>query len=69
MKESEKENLALQAARRAVRIVIFIGMFAVLLVMIDIYVLLNQITATAHMSREIHTLQNQIKILEDKLDQ
>ncbi|PAF42477.1 DUF5408 family protein [Helicobacter sp. 11S02596-1] len=67
MSDDIKENLALGAARKAVRIVIFIGMFAVLLVMINIYVLLNQITATAQMSKEIHSMRDKINDLEKNI--
>lgn len=55
-------------ARKALRIVIFIGMFAVLLMMINIYVLLTQITATAEITKDIHTINKQIKTLEDKIE-
>lgn len=57
MSEKEQKNLSLQVARKAVKIVIFIGMFAILLMMINIYVLLNQITATAQISKQIHILE------------
>lgn len=60
MSEEEQKNLSLEVARKAVKIVIFIGMFAVLLVMINIYVLLNQITATAQISKKVHALETKI---------
>ncbi|WP_095297774.1 DUF5408 family protein [Helicobacter sp. 12S02232-10] len=68
MTEFEKADLALNAARKAVRIVIFIGMFAVLLTMINIYVLLNQITATAQMSKEMHILNDRVEGLEKEIE-
>lgn len=64
MSNKELESFSLQIARRAVKIVIFIGMFAVLLMMINIYVLLNQITATAQINKQMHALE--IKITELK---
>lgn len=57
-------QLALSVARRAMKIVIFIGMLSVILLMINIYILLNQITATAQISREIKVIK-QILQLED----
>ncbi|PAF50820.1 DUF5408 family protein [Helicobacter sp. 13S00477-4] len=68
MEKTKPLDLSLQVARRAMKIVIFIGMFAIFLVMINIYVLLNQITATAKMSKEIHHLEDKIKILEGKIE-
>lgn len=54
---SSDSQLAVCIARRAMKIVIFIGMASVVLLMINIYILLNQITATAQMSREIKTIK------------
>lgn len=64
MPNKELENFSLRIARRAVKIVIFIGMFTVLLMMINIYVLLNQITATAQINKQMHTLEAKITELE-----
>ncbi|PAF41338.1 DUF5408 family protein [Helicobacter sp. 11S03491-1] len=68
MSEHQEIKLSLQVARRAVKIVVFIGMFAIFLMMINIYILLSQITATAQMSKEIHSMQEQIKALEAKFE-
>lgn len=54
---SSDSQLAICIARRAMKIVIFIGMASVVLLMINIYILLNQITATAQISREIKTIK------------
>ena len=53
MNNENNENLALSTAKRAMKIVIFVGMVVVVLLMINVYVLLNQITATAQMSKKL----------------
>ncbi len=60
--ENEKTDaqLAIGTARRAMKIVICIGMIAVLLLMINIYIMLTQITATAQMSKEIKAIEKAI---------
>lgn len=50
-------QLALGTARRAMKIVIAIGMLAVVLLMINIYIMLTQISATAQISRELQTIK------------
>ena len=62
---SSDSQLAVCIARRAMKIVVFIGMASVVLLMINIYILLNQITATAQMSREIKTIK---QVLENPKD-
>lgn len=57
MKNEEGTDLSLGVARRAMKIVIFIGMVAVVLLMINIYIMLTQITATAQMSRELNAIK------------
>lgn len=66
--EHSNDKLALNIARRAMKIVIFIGMFAVVLLMINIYILLNQITATAQISREIKVIKQALDIQDSSLD-
>ncbi|SQB98660.1 DUF5408 family protein [Helicobacter fennelliae] len=65
MNNENNENLALSTAKRAMKIVIFVGMVVVVLLMINVYVLLNQITATAQMSKKLHTIE---KTLESTLN-
>lgn len=62
---SSESQLAVSIARKAMKIVVFIGMASVVLLMINIYILLNQITATAQMSREIKTIK---QVLENPKD-
>lgn len=62
---SSDSQLAICIARRAMKIVVFIGMASVVLLMINIYILLNQITATAQISREIKTIK---QVLESPKD-
>lgn len=50
--EKTDTQLALNTARRAMKIVIAIGMISVLLLMISIYVMMTQITATAQLSKK-----------------
>ncbi|GAA7066080.1 DUF5408 family protein [Helicobacter pylori] len=58
----QKEQEALEIAKRAVKIVFFLGLVVVLLMMINLYMLINQINATAQMS-------HQIKKIEERLNQ
>ncbi|MGX3045211.1 DUF5408 family protein [Helicobacter sp. T3_23-1056] len=53
---------ALNIAKKAMKIVIFIGMIAVVLLMINIYILLNQITATAQISKEVKLIKQVLNI-------
>lgn len=56
MKQTDSE-LALSVAKKSMKIVIFIGMFAVVLLMINIYVMMTQITASAQLSRKLYVLE------------
>lgn len=58
----QKEQEALEIAKKAVKIVFFLGLVVVLLMMINLYMLINQINASAHMS-------HQIKKIEERLSQ
>ncbi len=53
---------ALNIAKKAMKIVIFVGMIAVVLLMINIYILLNQITATAQISKEVKVIKQVLNI-------
>ncbi|MGL2789791.1 DUF5408 family protein [Helicobacter pylori] len=57
-----KEQEAREIAKKAVQIVFFLGIVVVLLMMINLYMLINQINASAQMSQ-------QIKKIEEKLNQ
>ncbi|BAW74407.1 DUF5408 family protein [Helicobacter pylori] len=58
----QKEQKALEIAKKAVKIVFFLGLVVVLLMMINLYMLINQINASAQMS-------HQIKKIEERLNQ
>ncbi len=58
----QKEQEAQEIAKKAVKIVFFLGIVVVLLMMINLYMLINQINASAHMSQ-------QIKKIEERLNQ
>ncbi|MCQ2660107.1 DUF5408 family protein [Helicobacter pylori] len=58
----QKEQEAREIAKKAVQIVFFLGIVVVLLMMINFYMLINQINASAQMSQ-------QIKKIEERLNQ
>ncbi|GAA6954857.1 DUF5408 family protein [Helicobacter pylori] len=58
----QKEQEALEIAKKAVKIVFFLGLVVVLLMMINLYMLINQINASTQMS-------HQIKKIEERLNQ
>ncbi|MFP6046247.1 DUF5408 family protein [Helicobacter pylori] len=58
----QKEQEAQEIAKKAVKIVFFLGLVVVLLMMINLYMLINQINASAKMSQ-------QIKKIEERLNQ
>ncbi|GAA6857628.1 DUF5408 family protein [Helicobacter pylori] len=58
----QKEQEALEIAKKAVKIVFFLGLVVVLLMMINLYMLINQINTSAQMS-------HQIKKIEERLNQ
>ncbi|GAA9637944.1 hypothetical protein VN0759_07550 [Helicobacter pylori] len=57
-----KEQEAQEIAKKAVKIVFFLGLVVVFLMMINLYMLINQINASAQMSQ-------QIKKIEERLNQ
>lgn len=65
MKEEESSKIA----KRAVKIALFCVFATLLLSLITLYVLINQITATAAMSKEIKTLQERLNTSENKSQQ
>ncbi|GAA6811750.1 DUF5408 family protein [Helicobacter pylori] len=58
----QNEQEARKIAKKAVKIVFFLGLVVVLLMMINLYMLINQINASAQMS-------HQIKKIEERLNQ
>ncbi|RVY84354.1 DUF5408 family protein [Helicobacter pylori] len=58
----QNEQEAQEIAKKAVKIVFFLGLVVVLLMMINLYMLINQINASAQMSQ-------QIKKIEERLNQ
>ncbi|MCQ2633251.1 DUF5408 family protein [Helicobacter pylori] len=58
----QKEQESQEIAKKAVKIVFFLGLVVVLLIMINLYMLINQINASAQMSQ-------QIKKIEERLNQ
>ncbi len=58
----QKEQEALEIAKKAVKIVFFLGLVVLLLMMINLYMLINQINASTQMS-------HQIKKIEERLNQ
>ncbi|MGL2355861.1 DUF5408 family protein [Helicobacter pylori] len=58
----QNEQETREIAKKAVQIVFFLGLVVVLLMMINLYMLINQINASAQMSQ-------QIKKIEERLNQ
>ncbi|MCQ2938300.1 DUF5408 family protein [Helicobacter pylori] len=58
----QNEQEAREIAKKAVQIVFFLGIVVMLLMMINLYMLINQINASAQMSQ-------QIKKIEERLNQ
>ncbi|WP_120957027.1 DUF5408 family protein [Helicobacter pylori] len=58
----QEEKQAQEIAKKAIQIVFFLGIVVVLLMMINLYMLINQINASAQMSQ-------QIKKIEERLNQ
>ncbi len=58
----QNEQESQEIAKKAVKIVFFLGLVVVLLMMINLYMLINQINASAQMSQ-------QIKKIEERLNQ
>ncbi len=55
-----KEQEAREIAQKAVKIVFFLGLVVVLLMMINLYMLINQINASARMSQQIKKIEERI---------
>ncbi|WP_407379965.1 DUF5408 family protein [Helicobacter sp.] len=55
--EKTDAQLALNTARRAMKIVVATGMIALMLLMINIYVMMTQITASAQLSKKLQILE------------
>ncbi len=56
----QKEQEALEIAKKAVKIVFFLGLVVVLLMMINLYMLINQINASAQMSHQIKKIEERL---------
>ncbi|EMG93170.1 DUF5408 family protein [Helicobacter pylori] len=55
-----KEQEAREIAKKAVQIVFFLGIVVVLLMMINLYMLINQINASAQMSQQIKNIEERL---------
>ncbi|OOQ01823.1 hypothetical protein BB420_01090 [Helicobacter pylori] len=55
-----KEQEAREIAKKAVQIVFFLGLVVVLLMMINLYMLINQINASAKMSQQIKKIEKRL---------
>ncbi|GAA8425051.1 DUF5408 family protein [Helicobacter pylori] len=56
----QKEQEALEISKKAVKIVFFLGLVVVLLMMINLYMLINQINASAQMSHQIKKIEERL---------
>ncbi|WRG57065.1 DUF5408 family protein [Helicobacter pylori] len=56
----QKEQEAQEIAKKAVKIVFFLGLVVVLLMMINLYMLINQINASAQMSQQIKKIEKRL---------
>ncbi|WRF21254.1 DUF5408 family protein [Helicobacter pylori] len=56
----QKEQEAREIAKKAVQIVFFLGIVVVLLMMINLYMLINQINASAKMSQQIKKIEKRL---------
>ncbi|EQL72455.1 DUF5408 family protein [Helicobacter pylori] len=54
------EQEAREIAKKAVKIVFFLGLVVVLLMMINLYMLINQINASAQMSQQIKKIEKRL---------
>lgn len=66
--DSIKEEESQKIAKRAVKIALVCVFITLLLSLINIYILINQISATAAMSKEIKVLQEKLGIQRHTLD-
>ncbi|WP_033744911.1 DUF5408 family protein [Helicobacter pylori] len=56
----QNEQEAREIAKKAVQIVFFLGIVVVLLMMINLYMLINQINASAKMSQKIKKIEERL---------
>ncbi|WRF15692.1 DUF5408 family protein [Helicobacter pylori] len=56
----QKEQEAQEIAKKAVKIVFFLGLVVVLLMMINLYMLINQINASTQMSHQIRKIEERL---------
>ncbi|MFP6132529.1 DUF5408 family protein [Helicobacter pylori] len=56
----QNEQEAQEIAKKAVQIVFFLGIVVVLLMMINLYMLINQINASAQMSQQIKKIEERL---------
>ncbi|WQV99391.1 DUF5408 family protein [Helicobacter pylori] len=56
----QKEQEAQEIAKKAIKIVFFLGLVVVLLMMINLYMLINQINASAQMSHQIKKIEERL---------
>ncbi|WP_104748688.1 DUF5408 family protein [Helicobacter cetorum] len=56
-----QEKQAQEIAKRAIKIVFFLGFVVLLLMMINIYILINQVNATAEIGKKVKRLENAIQ--------
>ncbi len=56
----QNEQEAREIAKKAVQIVFFLGIVVVLLMMINLYMLINQINASAQMSQQIKKIEKRL---------
>ncbi|MCQ2696372.1 DUF5408 family protein [Helicobacter pylori] len=56
----QNEQEAREIAKKAVQIVFFLGLVVVLLMMINLYMLINQINASAKMSQQIKKIEKRL---------
>ncbi|GAA9715392.1 DUF5408 family protein [Helicobacter pylori] len=56
----QNEQEAREIAKKAVQIVFFLGIVVVLLMMINLYMLINQINASAQMSHKIKKIEERL---------
>ncbi|GAA7376748.1 DUF5408 family protein [Helicobacter pylori] len=56
----QNEQEAQEIAKKAVKIVFFLGLVVVLLMMINLYMLINQINASAQMSQQIKKIEERL---------
>ncbi len=56
----QEEKQAQEIAKKAIQIVFFLGLVVVLLMMINLYMLINQINASAQMSQKIKKIEERL---------